>query len=132
MGSIRINGENQHLSVAPRSGTMTSSHIPTTMGGKRRVHNEGLKMLDNHYEVIEERTKLQTMENRLRRLEFEEKRAKKMELLAKERIDSQMAARNRHFEDLVLKKNYYLNMQINENLQREKNLNRRHETRSNI
>ena len=52
------------------------------MNGKRRVHNEGLKMLDNHYEVIEERSKLKSMENRIRRLEFEEERARKMENLA--------------------------------------------------
>jgi len=43
--------ENQHLSIAPRSGAMTSFNIPTSMGGKRRVHQDGLKMLDNHYEM---------------------------------------------------------------------------------
>lgn len=131
LGAIRV-GDNQHLSVAPRSGTMTSTFIPTSTGGKRRVHAEGLKMLDNHYEVLEERTKLQSMENRLKRLEFEEHRAKKMENLANQRLSSQMEARNRHFEDMVLKKNFYINLQINENMQREKNLQNRAETRSTI
>ena len=46
------------------------------------MHQEGLKMLDNHYKVIEERTKLQSMENRIKRLEYEEQRARKMEQLA--------------------------------------------------
>ena len=45
-------------------------------------------MLDNHYQVIEERTKLQSMENRIKRLEFEEKRARKMEQLANHKIES--------------------------------------------
>ena len=89
-------------------------------------------MLDNHYEVLEERTKLQSMENRLKRLEFEDHRAKKMENLANQRLSSQMEARNRHFEDMVLKKNFYINLQINENMQREKNLQNRAETRSTI
>ena len=102
------------------------------MGGKRRIHKEGLSMLDNHYQVIEERTKLQSMENRIKRLEFEEKRARKMEQLANHKIDSQMQARSRHFEDLVLKKNYYINLQIGENMQREKNLQQRSLSRSTI
>ena len=89
-------------------------------------------MLDNHYKVIEERTKLQSMENRIKRLEFEEQRARKMEQLANQKIESQMQARSRHFEDMVLKKNYYINMQINENMQREKNLARRAISRSTI
>lgn len=76
------------------------------------MHNEGLKMLDNHYAVIEERTKLQSMENRIKRLEFEEQRARKMEQLANEKMQNQMEARTRHFEDMILKKNYYINMKI--------------------
>ena len=107
---MRISENNEHLSVAPRSGAKTSTSIPTSLGGKRRVHNEGVKMLDNHFEVLEERVKLQSMENRLKRLEFEEQRAKKMENIANQRMTSQMQARNRHFEDMVLKKNYYTNL----------------------
>jgi tRNA(Phe) wybutosine-synthesizing methylase Tyw3 len=47
-------------------------NIPTSMGGKRRVHTEGLKMLDEHYSLKEEKLKMQSMENRIKRLEFEE------------------------------------------------------------
>ena len=137
--ALRVAEINPHqAAIAPRSGAMTSTSLrqqttSTTLGGgKRRVHQEGLKMLDNHYRVIEERTKLQSMENRIRRLEFEEQRARKMEQLANQRIDSQMQARSRHFEDMVLKKNYYINMQINENMQREKNLARRAHSRTTI
>ena len=81
LSAIRV-GDSEHLAIAPRSGAMTSAQISTSMGGKRRVHQEGLKMLDNHYQVIEERTKLQSMENRIKRLEYEEQRARKMEKLA--------------------------------------------------
>jgi hypothetical protein len=69
--ALRVS-ENQHLAIAPRSGAMTSLNIPTSMGGKRRVHTDGLKMLDQHYEMQEEKIKMQSMENRIKRLEFEE------------------------------------------------------------
>lgn len=64
------------MAVAPRSGAVTSVNLPTTMGGKRRVHTEGLKMLDEQYSLKEEEVKLQSMHNRIARLEFEEKRAR--------------------------------------------------------
>ena len=108
---LRID-ENTAMAIAPRSGAVTSMHIPTSMGGKRRVHTEGLKMLENHYQMSEEKLKMQSMENRIRRLEFEEQRARKMERLANERASNMIDARKRHFEDLLLKKNYYLNLQI--------------------
>ena len=38
---------------------------------RRRVHADGLKMLENHYELIEEKMKAQAMENRVKRLEYE-------------------------------------------------------------
>ena len=43
------------------------------------MHTEGIKMLEEHYAATEEKMKLQSMENRIRRLEFEEQRARKME-----------------------------------------------------
>ena len=74
IGGLRID-DNETMSIAPRSGAITSVNIPTSMGGKRRVHTEGLKMLDQHYSTKEEQMKLQSMENRIKRLEFEETRA---------------------------------------------------------
>ena len=95
------------------------------MGGKRRVHADGLKMLDNHYQLAEEKIKMQQMENRIRRLEFEEMRARKMETLANERAEKMIEARKRHFEDMLLKKNHYYNVMMAEDRQRENNLKRR-------
>lgn len=107
IGGLRID-DNETMSIAPRSGAITSVNIPTSMGGKRRVHTEGLKMLDQHYSTKEEQMKLQSMENRIKRLEFEETRAQKLESLANKRADNMIEARKRHFEDLLLKKNHYL------------------------
>ena len=62
----------QFTSVGPKSGAATAISIPQVSGGKRRVHTEGLKMLDNKYIVMEEKMKMQSIENRVKRLEFEE------------------------------------------------------------
>ena len=48
---------------------------PKMVTRNRRVHEEGVKMLEEHYIVLEERKKLEQMQNRIKRLEFEEKRA---------------------------------------------------------
>ena len=48
-----------------------------SLGGKRRVHNDGMVMLDQHYNLKETEQKYSIMENRLKRLEEEEKRAHK-------------------------------------------------------
>lgn len=53
---------------------MSSVSLPT-LGGRRRVHNDGMMMLDNHYNMRETEQKAQIMENRLKRLEAEEARA---------------------------------------------------------
>ena len=53
--------------------TLVGPFMPQT--SKRRVHADGLKMLDQHYQMKEDELKLQSMENRVRRLEFEDKRA---------------------------------------------------------
>ena len=92
------------MSIASRSGAVTSVNLSTTMGGKRRVHTEGLKMLDEHYTIQEEKIRLKNMENRIMRLEFEEQRSRKMEEHANKRADSMMNARKRHFEELMMKK----------------------------
>ena len=51
----------------------SNSIVPFPNGtlSKRRVHADGLKMLENHYELIEEKMKEQAMENRVKRLEYE-------------------------------------------------------------
>lgn len=55
---------------------MSSVSLPT-LGGRRRVHNDGIMMLDNHYNMRETEQKYQIMENRLKRLEAEESRAQR-------------------------------------------------------
>jgi hypothetical protein len=42
------------------------------LGGKRRVHNDGLVMLDNHYSMKEVEQKYEIMRNRIVRLHIEE------------------------------------------------------------
>ena len=58
---------------------LSAVQLPT-LGGKRRVHNDGIMMLDNHYNLREMEQKHMIMENRLKRLEDEEKRAQKNQL----------------------------------------------------
>lgn len=48
-----------------------------SLGQARRVHNDGILMLDNHYNMKETELKHKTMENRLKRLEDEQIRAQK-------------------------------------------------------
>ena len=113
---------NNEMPMAPKSGAHTSVSqlsIPISLAGKRRVHAEGLKMLDQHYQRKEEELKMQTMENRIKRLEFEEQRARKMEELANKKADSMIDARKRHFEDMLIKKNHYYNVAIAEEKQRQ-------------
>ena len=64
---------------------------------KRRVHEDGLSMLNEHYSAIRHQENLRKMENRVKRLQFEEDRAHKMEMIAEERAEKMIAARNRHF-----------------------------------
>ena len=64
---------------------------------------------------------MQTMENRIRRLEFEEKRAQQMEQKAHQRADKMIDARKRHFSDLLMKKNHYYNLAMAEDKQRDIN-----------
>jgi len=80
----------------------------------------------------EEELKLQTMENRLRRLEFEEKRSQKMEQLANKRADNMIDSRKRHFEDMLMKKNHYFNVSMQEEKQRELNEKRRSDRKNMI
>ena len=76
-------------------------------------------MLKEHYAQIEENQKVQQMENRLKRLQFEEERSKKMSALAQDRAEKMIKARNRHFHELVNKKNFYAQQKIEVEKKRE-------------
>ena len=76
VSALRLGDET--MSGAPRSGAITTvSLITASLGGKRRIHADGLQMLENHFSTKEEEMKLQSMENRIRRLEYEDSRARK-------------------------------------------------------
>jgi hypothetical protein len=49
---------------------------------KRRVHMDGVAMLENHRKMKEREEQARMMENRLKKLENEEKRAAKQRMLA--------------------------------------------------
>ena len=46
-----------------------------SLGGKRRVHNDGLLMLDNSFGLKEAEQKFEIMRNRIERLQIEEQMA---------------------------------------------------------
>ena len=71
---------------------------------RRRVHENGLSMLNEHYAAKRQQQNLQKMENRVKRLQYEEDRAKKMATLAEERAEKMITARNRHLNDFEEKK----------------------------
>jgi len=56
-----------------------------SLGGRRRVHNDGLLMLDNHYNLKETEQKYSIMENRLKRLQEEEARAERNQRAAEKK-----------------------------------------------
>jgi hypothetical protein len=58
-----------------RQQTVLSTVSLPSLGGRRRVHQDGIMMLDNHLKMQETENKYKIMENRLKRLEEEEKRA---------------------------------------------------------
>jgi len=89
-------------------------------------------MLDKHYQMTEEKLKLQSMENRVRRLEFEDNRAQKLEEKATKKAQNMIEARKRHFEDMLMKKNHYLNLQLQESKQRQLNERKRQEAKNTI
>jgi hypothetical protein len=75
--------------------------------GVRRVHQDGILMLDKHLSVIDSTHKIEIMQNRVKRLLFEEERARKLSLLAKMKADKMLEARDRHQRELVDKFRYY-------------------------
>ena len=77
-------------------------------------------MLEEKYQLTEEKYKVQSMENRIRRLEFEDYRARKMEENANRKVDNMMKARSRHYEDQIEKKNHLAYLKVLEAKRREK------------
>ena len=61
-----------------------------SLGGRRRVHEDGIKMLDHHFMTKETQEKYKIMENRLKRLEEEEKRAQKNQKLAEKKAQDML------------------------------------------
>jgi len=58
------------------SGGRSASQV--TLGEKRRIHNNGVTVLENQYGIRDGSRRVITIENRIKRLEFEENRAAKM------------------------------------------------------
>ena len=87
----------------PKEGSIS---LPS-LGGKRRVHNDGILMLDNHYIMRENQQKCQTLENRLKRLEEEERRAQRNQANAEKKAQEMLLARSRHYNDMMEKVKFY-------------------------
>ena len=85
---------------------LSAVQLPT-LGGKRRVHNDGIMMLDNHYNMREMEQKHQIMENRLKRLEDEERRANKNQRAAEKKAADMLQSRSRHYQELMEKIKHY-------------------------
>ena len=81
---------------------------------------------------MEEKMKMQSLENRVKRLEFEDERCRKMEASANIKAEKMIENRRRHYEDMLLKKNHSLQVQLIENMQREENQIKRDKTKSTI
>ena len=77
------------------------------LGNIRRVHNDGLLMLDNHYNMREVEIKANIMENRLKRLQQEENRAQRNQRMAEKKAQEMLEARGRHYRDMMEKIKVY-------------------------
>ena len=73
---------------------------------KRRIHLDGVQMLDTHYVDKEINEKFTAIKNRVQWLQFEELRAKQQMMLAEQRQSEMLSARQRHYEDLMNKKEW--------------------------
>lgn len=82
---------------------MLSTVSLPSLGGRRRVHNDGLLMLDNNYNLKETEHKFTVMENRLKRLQEEEARAERNQRAAEKKAQQMLEARSRHYQDLLNK-----------------------------
>jgi hypothetical protein len=92
---IELNNE-QHL--------LSTSVHPNTLTLKRRIHGNGVQVLENKYEIEDQKHKMQIMENRIKRLEFEENRANNLARNAEAKANLMIERRKQHFQDLISKK----------------------------
>jgi hypothetical protein len=88
-------------------GKVLSTVSLPSLGGRRRVHNDGLLMLDNNYNLKETEQKFAVMENRLKRLQEEEARAERNQRAAERKAQQMLEARSRHYQELLGKISHY-------------------------
>lgn len=75
----------------------------TSLGYKRRVNQDGVRMLQNNLALKESEFKAVILENRLKHLESEEIKAQKNRIKAEKKAHELLEARRRHHEELVEK-----------------------------
>lgn len=100
---------------------MPSTISLPSLGGKRRVHNDGLLMLDGNYSLKETEQKYTVMKNRLKRLQDEDARAQRNQRAAELKAHQMMEARQRHYHDLLQKIENINKKNADEQAQRIKN-----------
>lgn len=86
--------------------TQSMLNLPT-LNNVRRIHNDGVVFLDNHYNMKEIELKAQFMENRLKKLRDQEAKAQKSRLLAEKKAQQLLEARGRHYDDMIEKIKQY-------------------------
>jgi hypothetical protein len=94
--------EREENMIRFKSHNVGSLQLPT-LGNYRRVHNDGLLMLDNHYNLKEMEDKAKIMENRLKRLNDQEAKAIKNQKIAEKKASDMLLARGRHYNDMMNK-----------------------------
>lgn len=106
-----------------KSHNVGSLQLPT-LGNYRRVHNDGLLMLDNHYNLKEMEDKAKIMENRLKRLNDQEAKAIKNQKIAEKKASDMLLARGRHYNDMMNKMRFMheKNAQLEDQRRRNKEL----------
>lgn len=100
--------------------------------GTRRVHQDGVIMLDKHLSVKDSSHKIEIMQNRVKRLLYEEERARKLSQMAKMKADKMLEARERHQKELTEKFRYYENRKSEIANLKDKNLQLKQENKERI
>lgn len=95
------------ISENPGASKALSTVSLPSLGQVRRVHNDGVLMLDHHYNMREVELKHQIMENRLKRLNDEQARAIKNQRMAEQKAQDMLEARSRHYTDMMAKIKLY-------------------------
>ena len=73
------------------------------MNSQRRIIPDGVDMLDAKIYYQDSKFRVESLENRIKRLVFEEERAKKLTKIANEKADKLLDARQRHIKELEYK-----------------------------